>query len=64
MAIYTKNLESLSAQQLLDCAGPKGGFRFGCTGGSLSDAIQYIILQGGIEPDVYYPYRGNVQSFT
>ena len=61
MAILAKNPESLSAQQFVDCAGPMGGFKFGCAaGGGLDVAIRYAIIQGGVEPDVSYPYRGNV----
>ena len=63
MAIYTKNLESLSAQQIVDCAGPKGGAPFGCSGGSLQDTLVYLISQGGIDPDISYPYEEKVNTY-
>ena len=62
MAILTKNLESLSAQQLVDCAGADIGIPFGCTGGILREAIQYVKSQGGIDPDVSYPYEEQVHT--
>ena len=58
MAIYTKNLESLSVQQLVDCAGPQGGKKYGCTGGNLDAVFQYVKSTGGIDTDAYYPYVG------
>ncbi|XP_010244743.1 PREDICTED: zingipain-2-like [Nelumbo nucifera] len=51
--IVTRNLISLSEQQILDCS-PKGD----CGGGWISVAFQWVIGNGGISSEDNYPYIG------
>eukprot|EP00118_Oscarella_pearsei_P006144 m.27935 g.27935 ORF g.27935 m.27935 type:complete len:342 (+) comp30477_c0_seq1:26-1051(+) len=53
-AIATGNLESLSEQQLVDCAVHFDNH--GCEGGLPSQAFEYIHYNGGIELESEYPY--------
>lgn len=55
-AISTGKLVSLSEQQLIDCAGAFNNF--GCDGGLPSQAFQYIMSSGGLDPETVYPYEG------
>lgn len=53
-------LETMSAQNLIDCANRKNGYKLdGCAGGMFPDALQYVINNGGIDDDECYPYGAN-----
>lgn len=53
-------LETISAQNLIDCANRKSGYKLdGCAGGMFPDALQYVINNGGIDDDECYPYGAN-----
>nr|CAH7731716.1 unnamed protein product [Callosobruchus chinensis] len=54
--IHNKTLESLSPQNLLDCA--RGQYRsFGCAGGWQTEAFKYV-RDHGILTEKEYPYKG------
>lgn len=55
--IATKVLNSLSEQNLLDCANQTWGNE-GCNGGLMDDAFKYIIHNRGIDKESTYPYQG------
>lgn len=53
-------LETMSAQNLIDCANRKSGYKLdGCSGGMFPDALQYVINNGGIDDEECYPYGAN-----
>ena len=52
---YIKELVKLLEQHLIDANNLRN---FGCDGGSLMEAIEYIIRNGGIVRDQDYTYTG------
>lgn len=51
--IVTNQLVSLSEQQLLDCDVNS----YGCDGGQMITALQYVKDNGGIDTEENYPYK-------
>lgn len=53
-AIVTGDLISLSEQELVDC----DSTNYGCDGGYMDYAFEWIISNGGIDTEADYPYTG------
>jgi len=55
-----KTLASLSEQNLMDCSYAQGDQS--CEGGLMTDAMTYIISNGGIDTEASYPYLAEDES--
>lgn len=53
-ALVTGNLISLSEQELMDC----DSTNYGCDGGYMDYAFEWVINNGGIDSEADYPYEG------
>ncbi|KAB5560702.1 hypothetical protein DKX38_005659 [Salix brachista] len=53
-AIVTSDLISLSEQELVDC----DSTNYGCEGGYMDYAFEWVVNNGGIDTEANYPYTG------
>lgn len=51
-------LVPLSPQNLMDCSSHEGNL--GCRGGYISKSYSYIIRNGGVDSESFYPYEHKV----
>ncbi|CAI8034601.1 Crustapain, partial [Geodia barretti] len=60
-ALAFGNLVTLSEQNIIDCSVPYGNY--GCRGGNMYNAFQYIVANDGIDSSDSYPYSESVRFF-
>lgn len=56
--IKTRQLVKLSEQNLIDCNRNQSIGNWGCTGGNMRTAYEFLMNNGGINPSSRYPYKG------
>ncbi|CAI8034599.1 Cathepsin L, partial [Geodia barretti] len=59
-ALAFGNLVTLSEQNIIDCSVPYGNY--GCRGGNMYNAFQYIVANDGIDSSDSYPYSESQYS--
>ncbi|ALC42823.1 cer [Drosophila busckii] len=60
--LKTGSLYPLSEQNLLDCTTVSPYSNMGCNGGYGGRTLQYVVNNGGVDYEYYYPYEGVLRN--